>query len=527
MKYRNALTRNKMKAQRGIAAVWMAFTLVPVLGVTFWAVEGTRYIQETNRLRDAAKAASIAETIEDKRDTYAADEQRISGAYIHDYVRNIQVSNVAVEWVHQPQTDTQDEYIQYSVNATTTHNSWFSSDLIPSFDTTEDLNGIGVAKKYPIILGDKNIDIVFVSDFSGSMGWQWGSSSSCTSSNCKITDLKVAVKAIADKLLCSDITSDPVTGEDACSDDDQSGLSSKLDNRIAVVPFNIRTRETNDSGTEFAVSQLRYRDDVDTSDSERSYEQVNWNKWRKYSSEEVYDCSEDQSECPNQKSGERKQAQRLVSIFDIDEDDDNRSYHADVYDYVNFSLTVSEMFESTFPDLKTKYRVTDNELYRGYGSSSVGQFFSIALTSDRDNIDQIDDMFASGSTAAFQGMLRGFQHLAAGKPDTTDEDELATYDEKIKMVIVLSDGVESPNNGILSALVTEGMCDKAREEIPGLYIAVIGIDFQASEQSGFQDCVIDVDEDIIDVTDTDDFIEVLEELIKKGSRGTGVTRLYG
>lgn len=549
MKYLNTLkkktlTRNEksltldtrpyapMSRQRGMAAVWMAFTLVPVLGLTFWAVEGTRYIQETNRLRDAAKAASIAETIEDKRDSYGADEQRISDAYIHDYVRNIQVSNVTVDWVHQQQTDTQDEYIEYSVNATTTHHSWFASNIIPSFDTSENLNGVGVAKKYPIILGDKNIDIVFVSDFSGSMSWQWGSNDSCSSSSCKIADLKVAVKAIADKLLCSNVSTDAVSGDDVCDDDDQSGLTSKLDNRIAIVPFNIRTRETREatadlSAREFTVSQLRYRDDVDASDSERTYEQVSWNKWRKHTSGEVYDCAEDQDDCPSQKLWERKQAQRLVSIFDIDSDDDDDSYRVEVYDYVDFSLTVEEMFENTFPDMKTKYRVDDNELYRGYGDSDAGQFYNIALTNNRDDIDQVDDMNANGSTAAFQGMLRGFQHLAEGKPDTEDVDELATYDEKIKMVIVLSDGVESPNNGILGALVDEGMCDKAREEIPGLYIAVIGIDFQASDQSGFQDCVIDVDEDIIDVTDTEDFIEVIEELIQKGSRGTGVTRLYG
>lgn len=522
----SSICRQCARRQRGIAAVWMAFTLIPVLGMTFFAVEGTRYIQETNRLRDAAQAAASAVTIEDQ----SANANEMAKDYIRDYVRDINSETVVATRFYQapdPENDV-DEFIQYTVEATTNHNSWFASNLIPVFGETQDLKGVAVAKKYPFNLGDKNIDIVFVSDFSGSMSWQWGGNSSdpCTSTNCKIADLKVAVKEIADKLLCSDIQTDPATNEDYCADDDQPELTSKLDNRVAVVPFNIRTRESNGSNV-FTVTQLRYRDDIDEDDSPRTYEDVNWNKWREYTSGEVYDCSQDRNDCPNGRNGERRQAQRLVSIFNIDEDDNDRSYHVDVYDYVDFDMSVAEMFINKFPDARTEYRLDSLDLYRGYGSSNENQFYSIDLTSDRTEIDVIDDMWADGSTASFQGMLRGFQHMLAGKPDTSDEDELAEYNDKIKMVLVLSDGVESPNNGILKGLVDAGMCDKAREEIPGLYIAVIGIDFAASEQSGFQDCVLNPDEDITDVTDTEEFIEKIEELIQKGSQGTGETRLYG
>ncbi|MDF5188614.1 TadE/TadG family protein, partial [Vibrio parahaemolyticus] len=97
--------------------------------------------------------------------------------------------------------------------------------------------------------------------------------------------------------------------------------------------------------------------------------------------------------------------------------------------------------------------------------------------------------------------------------------------------IVISDGEEDPFGNILPNLVEQGMCDKARahfESAKGyLYIGVIGVDFQASAQSGFQDCVLNPDEDIIDVTETEDFIKKIEELIQKGSRGTGESRLYG
>ena len=54
-----------LQRQQGVAAVWMGLLLVPIMGMTFWAVEGTRYVQETSRLRDSAEAAAIAVTIED------------------------------------------------------------------------------------------------------------------------------------------------------------------------------------------------------------------------------------------------------------------------------------------------------------------------------------------------------------------------------------------------------------------------------------------------------------------------------
>ncbi len=48
-----------LQQQKGVAAVWMGLLLVPIMGFTFWAVEGTRYVQESSRLRDSAEAAAM------------------------------------------------------------------------------------------------------------------------------------------------------------------------------------------------------------------------------------------------------------------------------------------------------------------------------------------------------------------------------------------------------------------------------------------------------------------------------------
>ncbi|MFA0284744.1 TadE/TadG family type IV pilus assembly protein, partial [Vibrio sp. 10N.222.55.F12] len=80
-----------LQRQQGVAAVWMGLLLVPIMGMTFWAVEGTRYVQETSRLRDSAEAAAIAVTIEDQPD----QARGLATKYVENYVRDIKSTNLS------------------------------------------------------------------------------------------------------------------------------------------------------------------------------------------------------------------------------------------------------------------------------------------------------------------------------------------------------------------------------------------------------------------------------------------------
>ena len=91
-------------------------------------------------------------------------------------------------------------------------------NLIPSFETQEKLAGQAVAAKYPFYLGDRIIDLVLVTDFSGSMNNSWDG-------EIKIDLLKDAVKQISNRILV------PREGE------------SEVLNRIAIIPFNLRVQE--------------------------------------------------------------------------------------------------------------------------------------------------------------------------------------------------------------------------------------------------------------------------------------------
>ena len=292
-------------------------------------------------------------------------------------------------------------------------------------------------------------------------------------------------------------------------------------NRVGFVPFNVRTREIVSGNQARATSQLSYKDNYKTNVSPYSYNDVNWDYWRTYSQNDVIRCADRQSRCSYPKSENQKYAKRIKDVIYQD-----NYLVADVYNYVDLSTSVSTMFTDKSGLKPDFYSVSGTSLFNAHGSSNSSQFSNIRLSNKLSDLDPINSMWADGGTAAFQGILRGSQVLHDGDPNSSDQEEQQVYNKKIKMLLILSDGQESPNNGILKGLVDRGMCNKAREEIPGLYIGVIGIDFRASQQSGFQDCVVDPNEDIIDVSNLDELIEKIEELIRKGSKTSGITKLY-
>lgn len=515
------------KKQQGVAAIWLALALVPVMGFTFLSVEGTRYIQTSARLNDSLEAAAIAVTIADYRDE--GETNKLATDYVKAYVRGAKGIGITSEWEHQEwieETETP-EHIQYSVAASTTHQSWFASQFIPSFDETQVITGQSVAKKYPMFLGDNNIDLMLVSDFSGSMNRNWKKGNGT-----KIQALREAIKQLAQSVLCHEVT---LNGTQCNIDENDDEWT----NRIGMVPFNIRTREVI-SGNTVAASQLMYSSDVETDITKQNYVNVNWNVIRDYNLSYIANCVEDASDCDEQdltKNGKVKG--KIIRAHDVltssnDGYPDNTLY-VDYQGSVDSLLVNKVTMTLAEKQKRTFYRIDGTTLYRGFGSSE--QFNNITLTNEivallgqELNGHEADafgvyDMQAGGSTAAFQGMLRGFQLLAAGKPTTSEPDDIEAYDNKLKMLFVLTDGQESPNNGILGGLVDADMCDKARELIPGLFIGVIGIDFQASQESGYQDCVVDT-EDIIDVTNLDQLKESIEELIRRGAKSNGVTQLY-
>ncbi|MDP5253166.1 MULTISPECIES: pilus assembly protein TadG-related protein [unclassified Vibrio] len=529
---RHFVRKSRKTAQQGVAGIWAALTLVPVMGFTFLAVEGTRYIQESSRLKDAAEAAALAMTIEDTGESSA---ELMAEKYIDAYVRDVIAHTITTRRTENDE----DQSIQYDVNATTTHNSWFASNFIPSFGNTQNLVSESTARKY-YSFANKNIDIVFVSDFSGSMTWEWGSnrSNNCSRrSNCKIDDLQQAITDLAGEVLCANVSRDGST----CEDDDADLVADKLQNRVGVVPFNVRTRETCtdssfcDIGTTYAVTQLRYLTNKNALLSTTNYEQVDWDFWRQFSASTVYRCTINYYSDCFVGSTYWLQALRVIDVLGITSLYSGGSSYPDQNEYVDFETTVSDLFNNKFnSSYQTFYDVDDVELFSGFGDDDYDQFYNIELTNSLTAIDAINDMEAAGSTAVYQGIIRGLQVLNAGHPgDNATEDEALAYSEKVKMLLIVTDGEESPNNSIFVDLVDSGVCDAARVAIPGLYIGVIGVDFEpgGSLYQAYVDCASSGEGDdgadhIYVATSSEQLVEYIEELIAKGAASSGRTALY-
>ncbi|MDP5253167.1 MULTISPECIES: TadE/TadG family type IV pilus assembly protein [unclassified Vibrio] len=568
MKRQSGLLHSKVIAkhrQLGVAGIWAALTLVPVMGFTFLAVEGTRYVQESSRLKDSAEAAALAVTIQDND---VDDADVMAEKYVKAYVRDI-----ASDTVTSTRTYDDDEgYVQYDVTATTTHDSWFASNFIPSFNDTQTLVSESTAKKY-FTYADKNIDVVFVADFSGSMNWEWGESEAngCSRDlSCKIDTLKDAIATVSESILCNEVSSDGLT----CNDSDVDIVANKLDNRVGIVPFNLRTREKGTSGNTYAVSQLRYT---------TSYENVDWTYWAGESYDTMLDCYEKQNKCSNKtehtKNELHQQASTVNSVLKSDSNKfykyKNKQYYyllPDSLDYIDFSDTVDDMFTSKFSgSYETFFDVSDIELFsddysqsypyyynsfNAYFGDDNEQFYNIELTNSLSKITNnitedmndyykktassgIYSMDSDGSTAVFQGMLRGFQILNDGKPDNPTDEETETYNDKVKILLIVTDGQESPDFGTFEQLVSSGMCETADSEITNLYIGIVGVSFNiektdTSLYNSYLDCISQINgitteaaEDFIyEADEPDELVEYIEELIAKGASTSGVTTLY-
>lgn len=162
-------------------------------------------------------------------------------------------------------------------------------------------------------------------------------------------------------------------------------------------------------------------------------------------------------------------------------------------------------------------------LFGGSICGSKAKFETIGLSNQK---PIIDDMEASGGTSVYQGFIRGAQILASARPDKDNPDDLEEYFERSQMLLILSDGQEDPYRNTFSRLVNAGLCTEIREHFKDherpLYIGVIGISFDASGQTGFRDCA----DEIIDVSNSEDLLEKIQELIQKGAATSGVSRLY-
>ncbi|NQZ51363.1 MAG: VWA domain-containing protein [Moritella sp.] len=485
--------------QQGTAAIYLVFLLVPLFGAVFFALEGTRYIQKQNRLADASEAAALAITMANRENKTSYDRD-LATTYVQSYVRDIMDTpelSVSVKKGEDIVGKVRKPFFQYKVNAKTKHKSWFSSLLIPSFSSTESVVNNAIARNYPEIAGDKYVDIVFVSDFSGSMAERWDSGKS------KIDVLKSAVLKIGREVLAE-------------NDDEDK-------NRIGFVPFNMRVQRYV-NGKNLCVTQLSYKAYLPGHNARyyTPYEQVNWKKYAlELNDKKFRNCWYDSRHCGDVSQND------LRTIYSISNRTNN--IHPDPYKYVDIDKTVKNVFIDKIYNTKLHPKADyykNNYLWSKYSCNA--DFHTIAMTENINELNAIKKMKAFGGTSVYQGIIQGAQLLQQEKNKYVTQKEKEAYKNRIKMLLILSDGVESPYTETFKELVEKGLCQKIKNEFSDgdvpLYMAVLGIKFDASKQRAFQRCV--GTDNIVDVKNVDDLIIKIKDMIKKGTQSEGITKLH-
>ncbi|OAN13657.1 hypothetical protein A3K86_13865 [Photobacterium jeanii] len=167
----------KIKQQKGAAAIYFVFVAVGILGLGALGVEGSRYITEKAHLGDTMEATAIAVAeSDDLRDDAHFDQQqakKIASAWV-DY---LMPDNKKKEFVVSREKEVFEKEVSgqkvtrtihhYKLASTTTHDSWMAMSGVPSFEKQQKIFNKATAAR--VRTDFEPVDVVFVSDFSGSM----------------------------------------------------------------------------------------------------------------------------------------------------------------------------------------------------------------------------------------------------------------------------------------------------------------------------------------------------------------------
>ncbi len=186
---------------KGTAAILFVMLIPALFGVMALSIEGSRYLQTQARISDVAEVAGLALAAHNSEDIDVNKEivERFVEALVPDADEDF--IQVAIE-----RRDCEDiagcgtpgvydekgyRFNEYEVSITTSHTSWFpKTDSNPTgFDENVAVSSQAVARKFQ----GEAVDVLFVSDFSGSMNSSWNGQS-------KISRLKEVIVDVADEV---------------------------------------------------------------------------------------------------------------------------------------------------------------------------------------------------------------------------------------------------------------------------------------------------------------------------------------
>ncbi len=398
--------------------------MIPIVfGIFVLAVEGTRALMNKARTENATEAAALAIASLNEAEAMSNEGNQALvtdylNAYFHDIdsINDISVTRLECEGNAECLAGLAsggNRFLDYHVDVDVRWQTWFGGDI--SFGDNFSVTGNTSATR---TLND-NIDVMFVTDFSGSMADSWSGGSQ------KYVDVITIIQEITESL--------KIINE----------RSSGGESTVGIVPYNSNTLTT-------------YRKNQNASDT--AYGNANQN------------------------------AQGLWGSCWMRHEE---NYESGGLQWVDVDLTLTNLYEEKGEDycgLK----------HGNYGYESTEHIEDLELTTDFDAFNStIAAFIPGGSTASYQGLIRGAQLLAKG-------------DNVKRLMILLSDGVDYPYGTIYpygrteyetaNLLVNGGMCDTIREGLTGYTsegrpfqttIAVIGFDYDPTSNPALTNCVGD------------------------------------
>lgn len=178
-----------LRKQTGHAAILFVLLIPPIFAMFSLSTDSSLMLQNDARLNDSLEAASLAvaaanddnddnnDGIDDGKIGMGSDfNQKLAKAYISEYMYNME-SIESVRIAKRTCEEIPDcvsgllkgepRFFEFEVTATTKHKAIFESDALSNKNYK--ISSEGKTRKYQ----NHAVDIVFVSDFSGSMGQTW------------------------------------------------------------------------------------------------------------------------------------------------------------------------------------------------------------------------------------------------------------------------------------------------------------------------------------------------------------------
>ncbi|MDO6498440.1 pilus assembly protein [Photobacterium sanguinicancri] len=434
------------RKQKGSAVVYFVFVAGAILGAGALAIEGSRYITEKAHLGDTMEAASVAVSeSDDIRDEDGFNESQakvIASAWV-DYLmpdnkkKEFTVSRTKEEYKKEVSGQQVVRTVHhYNLASTTTHNSWMAMYGLPSFDKQQKIFNKATAAR--VRTDFEPVDVVFVSDFSGSM-----------SSYKRVDNLKYAIKEVTKTIF--DGTQELKKKHPGESINDSS---------FGFVPFSKRV--VFKKGLNYFCSSLllppknssynRPRFEQDFS-YVAGLSRKNRTKWynqldRLYSSDEINVMEKYISWAKNS------------NYYRITNLDYNTTNYGGYFNHIDYQRTASEIqLDSSNLKLMTPMKMGQHNFRTDWlcsvkSRNPAHHVIDRVTMSKQDDIDgfnnTIKPMRVGGGTDMYQALLAA-------------PSQFYNAINKNRFIFVLSDGDE--NNDSFKKLVNEGLCTTIREKM--------------------------------------------------------------